>query len=68
MFVLGLEPRGSADHIRTLSLICTPNPPPRRMKMCESGGAEVEVNIVLKERLEARSRNSLKNWKSHGIS
>lgn len=37
VFVLGLEPRGSADHIRSLSLICTPNPPPRRMKKCESG-------------------------------
>lgn len=63
VFVLGLEPRGLADHIRTLSLICIPNPPPRRMKRCESEGAEVEAKIVLKERLEPRNRNSLKNGK-----
>lgn len=59
---------GSADHKRTLLLICIPNPPPQRMKRCESRGAEVEVKIFLKDRLEPWDRNSLKNWKSCRIS
>lgn len=64
---------GSADHKRTLLLISIPNPPPQRMKRCESWGAEVEVKIFLKDRLDRktdwpRDRNSLKNWKSCRIS